>query len=403
MVRVLLLLITMSFSTLAHAEIVNCKTTNKSKIKSIRLVRAEHDYQPQWLEGEVDLGILSKNERVVVADAPRNQNLNYTDYEHNNEFWLELGPYRGQGTYKNAKLSYTYKRQFSEPRKLTAEMSCTLSGPMNFKNYCEKTETNDPEQNLLNGAKNQNVGLVLATLACGVDANIKDERGCSPVLLAADRDCGTGKFDIFSGGAYSDKIILALLDNGAMAEDLDPVTMETPLHKLVRHQDLKTASSLIQLEVDFNAQDKDGFTPLMRAVETASYLTVDAIVSAGADILLKNNQSQTAMDIAVSKKFNHLLPYLVEATNLEIVGTDDGKCAPMEFHVEAGKAVKITLRSASNKMFMLTSDKLGLSLMVNGNSSQSQRFAKLESGEYALSCGVHGGQQYTGKIQVMKH
>lgn len=399
MARVVFMFAIIIFSMVAHAEIVTCKTTNKSKIKNVRLVRVEHNYEPQWLEGEVKIGLFEK-ERVVVEDAPRGQSLNYIDYEYKGQFWLELGPYKGAGVYSNAKLSY--KKSYADPDKVTAEMKCVLSGAMRFKDYCERTSGNSPESNLLSSARNHNIGVLLSTLACGIDVSIKDERGCTPVLITADSDCGTGKFDIYRpGGAYADKIISALLDKGAMAEDLDPVTMETPLHKLVRRQNLRAVSPLIDFEVDINVQDKEGFTPLMRAVETGSSLVVDAMVSAGADLLLKNNSGQTAMDIAVSKKFTYLLPYLVEAKTLEVVGTDDGKCAPMEFQVEAGKAVKITLKNDSSKMFMLTSKKLELSLMVNGNSSQSQRFQKLEPGNYPISCGVMAGQQYLGKITVV--
>lgn len=407
MSKLIFLLLGLALPQVAYSETVTCKTTGKSKIKSVKLVRVEHDYQPQWLEGEVELkdGLFKTKERVVVADAPRGLNLNYVDSEYSDQLWLELGPYHGTGVYSNAKLTYVYKRgrpsnSQGDSQNLTADMSCTLSGTMNFKNYCEKTGGNNPEKNLLDGSKNQDVGLVLGTLACGVDVNVKDERGCTPILLTADRDCGTGKFDIFSGGAYSDKIILALLDNGAIAEDLDPVTMETPLHKLTRHQDLKTISSLVLLEADIDAQDSEGYTPLMRAVETGSDLVVDSIVSGNANLNLKNKNNQTAVDIAKQKKFDWLLEYLVEATHLEVVGTDDGQCAPLDFQLQASKAAKITLKTVGNKMFMLSSNKLNLSLMVNGNSSKSQRLPALEPGEYPINCGVHGGQQHQGKIKV---
>ena len=397
MTRLTLFVATIFLSKFTFGEVVTCKSTNNSSIKKIHLVRAEHDYNPQWLDGEVDLYTFGKAEKVVVVDAPRKENLNYVDYEFNDEFLLELGPYHGPGIYPKAKATYVDKKRNRDP-KLTAEMSCVLSGPMKFKNFCETTTAINPEKNLMIGVKNHDIGLVLSTLACGIDVNTKDNLGCTPILITADRNCGTGKFDIFSSGAYSDKIILSLLDNGAMSEDLDPITLETPLHKLVRFQDLRAISSLLKLEVNFDAQDKDGFTPLMRAVETASASTVDAVVSAGASLSLKNNLGQTATDIATADGFTHLLPYLVEATNLEIVGTDDGKCAPLDFKVKSGTAVKITLKSESNKMYMLSSKGLDLSLMANAHSSQSQRIAKLEVGEYRINCGVHGGQQNQGKI-----
>lgn len=383
----------------ANAEIVTCKSSVFSKVRSVKLVRIDHSYQPQWLEGEIDFGLLSEKARVVVVDAARGPNLNYIDNEFNDEFFLELGSFHGVGQYPRASLTYIDKR-YSDKKKIKVEMSCAVSGKINFKNYCEKSLVKDLGKNLLIAARNQNLGDVLSILSCDTDVNIKDDYGCSPILLASDSNCGTGKFDEFNAGAYSSKIVSILLDNGAIIDDLDPVTEETSLHKSTRHQDIKSVTSLIALGADYNAQDKYGFTPLMRAVDTASYLTVDALVSAGADLNFKNSLGQTAMDIATQKNYAFLFPYLVEAQNMEIIGTDDGKCSPLEFQVASGKAAKIILTSKGKKMFMLNSEALNLSLMVDGNSSQSKRFAKLDAGEYSFNCGVHGGQQYKGKIIV---
>lgn len=394
------LYISILFSHFAFAETIDCESKNNSKIKSLRLVRVEHDYQSQWLEGEVNFGIFSSNDRVIVVDSPRNNNLSYIDSEFRGEFLLELGQFHGAGSYPKSNLTYTFHKQSGGFETFKEELPCTMSGKINFNNFCEKSLSGSPEQRLLDAARDQNVGEVISLLACGVDANVKNKNGCSVMLLAADRDCGTGKFDIFSSGAYTDRIITTLLDNGAIMEALDPITKETPLHKLVRHQDVKAISSLISLEANYNAQDKDGFTPLMRGVETASYLVLDTISSANADLHLKNSSGQTAMDIAVAKNYTYLFPYLVESTNLEIVGTDDGKCLPLALQATAGKAAKITMTSKSKKMFTLGSNKLNLSLMVDANSTQSKRFAKLEAGEYPFTCGVHGGQQYQGKIVV---
>ena len=94
----------------AMAEVVKCTATETSKVKSFWFSRVTHEYKPQWLEGEVNLGLFNGKKRLLTKMAPRQNAINYVGYYNDEDFFLSLGEYRGEGHYKNALLTYKYQR-----------------------------------------------------------------------------------------------------------------------------------------------------------------------------------------------------------------------------------------------------------------------------------------------------
>jgi hypothetical protein len=62
-----------------------------------------------------------------------------------------------------------------------------------------------------------------------------------------------------------------------------------------------TIRSLIADKANVNHQDKDGYTPLMRAVDTDSDACVESLLKMGANPLIKNNYNEKASSLAASK------------------------------------------------------------------------------------------------------
>jgi ankyrin repeat protein len=66
--------------------------------------------------------------------------------------------------------------------------------------------------------------------------------------------------------------------------------------------------------VDLDAQDADGWTALMYAVTVGSAATVSALVKAGVKTETKNNDGETAMDLAKANKKRHDLIQIINPT-----------------------------------------------------------------------------------------
>lgn len=62
---------------------------------------------------------------------------------------------------------------------------------------------------------------------------------------------------------------------------------------------LKTISALLDAGARINAQDKNGATPLHRAVRTRCAAAVHLLLASGADPLLRNNPGSTPFHLAV--------------------------------------------------------------------------------------------------------
>ena len=63
--------------------------------------------------------------------------------------------------------------------------------------------------------------------------------------------------------------------------------------------------------MDLDAQDADGWTALMYAVTVGSAAAVSALVKAGVKTETKNNDGETAMDLAKTNKKRHGLIQII--------------------------------------------------------------------------------------------
>jgi len=69
---------------------------------------------------------------------------------------------------------------------------------------------------------------------------------------------------------------------------------------------------LLQQGADINAQDQDGTTALMEAVDVREPEVVKVLVARGADVSLKNKSGKTARDIARGFRDHRCLNILEE-------------------------------------------------------------------------------------------
>lgn len=308
---------------------------------------------------------------------------------------LDLGTFNGPGTYNRVQ-AVRFKGESNEER---FEMACTLTGDVRFVNYCD----GEIEQAILAASSSRSPDLLDMILSCGPNVNVKNERGCTPIMLTADRDCGTGKFDLFNHFAYAERPLESLINSGANIQDVDPVTGETVLNKFVRYQDDPVVKFLLEKNADVNARDGHGFTPLMRAAETRYLKMVKLLLEHKADLTLKNSHGETAYDIAKAKGDKEIMELLETGDAKEIIiqGKSDGTCSPGMIHLSQGTKAKLVLK-AESKMILFEAKDLGLELMAAPNGSDSKNYTFDKKGTFPFTCGEHGGSNPThGSIMVM--
>lgn len=126
----------------------------------------------------------------------------------------------------------------------------------------------------------------------------KDERGCTPLLLAAK--------------AGRTEIVSILLKNGASVSAKDK-TGETALHWAATADSTDTTHALIAAGANVNAQDDSGFTPLASAVELRNNAQVAALLSHGAKLEVAIPFGQTPLLMAASYGYADTVQLLLKA------------------------------------------------------------------------------------------
>lgn len=150
-------------------------------------------------------------------------------------------------------------------------------------------------QGFLKAIEEENIDVIHVFLSSGIDLEIKDERGWTPLMIAA----ANGK----------EKLSLLLIHSGARITARD-VNGFTPLHWAA----LKGMSTIVELllskEVDVDSQSKFKWTPLMQACTRGHMPVCSILAAAGANVSLVNSEGSTALQIASSKGFQGIVELL---------------------------------------------------------------------------------------------
>jgi hypothetical protein len=282
-------------------------------------------------------------------------------------------------------------------------MNCYADGPVKFIDYCSSSKFGTPIETLFYAAKARNSNIVEMVASCNINVNKKDDIGCTPLMYAVDAKCGQDKFDIFSDFASNIRIINTLISAGAYSDLADPVTEATPLIKSAIVSDLQAMNAFLDMEADVDAQDKDGYTAIMRSVAKADLEGVELLLKYNPNLELVNNEGLTASAIAVKKGYANIeLALQKPDKTLTFTGTDSGKCTLDLDHLNLGKVVLIEIKATKNKMFLLNIPELGIGLMAEEGKTNSVRFRPNKIGSYNYSCGFHGDANPSKGVIIVK-
>jgi hemoglobin len=116
-----------------------------------------------------------------------------------------------------------------------------------------------------------NLSMVAALLKLGVDANIKDSGGHTPLYSVANECSGGGS------------VVRALIKAGAKVDACDGVKHCTALHMAARRGNVEVAAALLESGADIEARDSLGETPLRRAVNCSQTGVAALLLGKGAD------------------------------------------------------------------------------------------------------------------------
>jgi hypothetical protein len=156
-------------------------------------------------------------------------------------------------------------------------------------------------QGFLKAVENDNSEAVRVFLSSGVDLEVKDERGWTPLLIAT----ANGKGNLAQ----------LLIHSGARLTARD-INGFTPLHWAALQGMSNIVVLLVTKNVDVNSQSKFKWTPLMQACTRGHLSVCSLLIAAGANLALTNSDGTTALQIASSKGFEEIAQLiLAESTN----------------------------------------------------------------------------------------
>ena len=282
------------YGLISSAEVITCSGNVPQQVSlkfdlTIDINRAESTIkfidESSAFPSSVSQGLSLHSDRYYTsATSLRYQNKDDFNY------YLELNIENGKIT----KATLNQRPYFEK-----SDISCEVNGDLPQSKKCDS----NPSQSLLELAKSGgSVRDMQAQISCGANVNFKDKKGCTPLLYSVDMSCGTTGSPMAgapgSGTINNSAIVDFLISSGAFVDTIDLLSKETSLIKSAKYGVRDVYESFIAAEANFDAQDKDGYTALMRAAMTGDPVIVTSVLEGNPDRRIKNHQRQTAYDLA---------------------------------------------------------------------------------------------------------
>jgi uncharacterized protein len=147
---------------------------------------------------------------------------------------------------------------------------------------------------LMKAVKNNDVALVKELIKQDVNVNELDANQDAPLIMAA-----------YKG--YTD-IVKLLLEAGADVAVVDPGMKATAPHAAAYAGNAEAAQLLIEYKIDMDKQGPyNGYTALHDAVWQNNVETAKILIEAGANLHIKSNTGETALDLAKSRNYEKIV------------------------------------------------------------------------------------------------
>lgn len=152
-------------------------------------------------------------------------------------------------------------------------------------------------QDFLKAIDNDSKDAVHVFISCGIDLEVKDERGWTALMIAV------------ANGNEALTTLLIRCGARLIARDVNGFT---PLHWAAFNGMSKVVEMLIAKEADVNSQSKFGWTPLMQACTRGHLQICSILLASGAKVGLANSDGASALHIAEGKGFQEIVELLLD-------------------------------------------------------------------------------------------
>jgi ankyrin repeat protein len=183
-----------------------------------------------------------------------------------------------------------------------------------------KPDAQKKAEDLVRAIGNRDLERVRKMLGSGIDLNVPDEYGVTPLVHAV--NLPVLAMELIRRGADVNErpgnliaplnaaaescqkdLVLFMLQHGAKVNWNGP-SGDTPLILASGFcEDGKTVEVLLKAGADPNASDDVGYTPLIFAAEEGNVRATELLIAAGAKLDARNWQRETALDIALNHPF----------------------------------------------------------------------------------------------------
>lgn len=165
------------------------------------------------------------------------------------------------------------------------------------------------ENRLFAAAQKNDASTVRKTIVDGVDVNIANHQGMTPLMLAAEMN--------------NFLCIDALLENGALIDSQDNQGRTALFHAAQHRKNGHGAIiSLLANNADVNMPDEQGWTPLMIAVARGDVQTIERLFDAGADINQTNEEGKSSVDLSKERSWDGILARLMDTICEKVAMTE---------------------------------------------------------------------------------
>lgn len=166
----------------------------------------------------------------------------------------------------------------------------------------------DKSKEILIAAGNGLIDKVTNIISSGVDVNISNDIGYTPLMSAV--------------RSYRTQVASYLIENGANVNSISEDQLTVLHHAVGEDASDKEAQAfcvnlLLKAGAKIDAKSNIGQTPLMWAAWFNCDNSIDIFLEFNADVMIKDNKEQTAIDIANNRGYFNIVAKLMKGRTLQ--------------------------------------------------------------------------------------